>query len=58
MPHLLLQLDQGIGQQEKQIAWEWLEQHAIRVLNVAGPRESKRPHIYRVSYEFLASLMG
>lgn len=32
---------------------EWLQSHQIAILNIAGPRESKRPGIYRLSYEFL-----
>jgi|SRR6185312_939495 len=32
---------------------EWLAAHPIAVLNVAGPRESKRPGIYRMALAFL-----
>ncbi|TEA70318.1 putative molybdenum carrier protein [Allopusillimonas ginsengisoli] len=32
---------------------EWLRIHNIRVLNVAGPRESKRPGIYAITRELL-----
>ena len=31
----------------------WARQHKIRVLNVAGPRESKRPGIYAEASRFL-----
>lgn len=31
----------------------WLQTHAIRTLNVAGPRESKRPGIYRLTEALL-----
>lgn len=32
----------------------WFEAHEIRVLNVAGPRESHRPgFVYRVAFDFL-----
>ncbi len=34
----------------------WLEAENIRVLNVAGPRESQAPGIYRRAYEVLAAL--
>ncbi len=34
----------------------WLEAEHIRVLNVAGPRESQAPGIYRWAYEVLAAL--
>ena len=32
---------------------EWLRQHEIKILNVAGPRESKQPGIYRQTRELL-----
>lgn len=34
----------------------WLRDHAITVLNVAGPRESERPGIYHRSLLFLMEL--
>ena len=37
---------------------EWLAQQRIRVLNVAGPRESKSPGIYREASQFLQRLLG
>jgi len=36
----------------------WLAQHHIRALNVAGPRESKSPGIYREALPFLQRLFG
>lgn len=35
---------------------EWLGAHAISVLNIGGPRESKRPGIYQRALKFLESL--
>ena len=35
----------------------WLRRHRVRVLNVAGPRESKRPGIYRQSRMVLRELL-
>lgn len=35
---------------------EWLAAHAVAVLNVAGPRESKRPGIHRKALAFLEAL--
>lgn len=32
---------------------EWLEMHRVRVLNIAGPRESKQPGIYLRAQAFL-----
>jgi len=36
----------------------WLARHRVRVLNVAGPRESKRPSIYRQARRILLCLLG
>jgi hypothetical protein len=36
----------------------WLARHRVRVLNVAGPRESKRPGIYREARGILLRLLG
>ncbi len=36
----------------------WAEKHKIRVLNVAGPRESKNPGIYRDARRFLKKLFS
>jgi hypothetical protein len=36
----------------------WLEKNRIRVLDVAGPRESKKPGISRLAYEFLVNALG
>ncbi|MBK7727222.1 MAG: putative molybdenum carrier protein [Gammaproteobacteria bacterium] len=41
----------GIGQVEQICLW--LQDYGIEVLNVAGPRESKRPGIYRQTFELL-----
>ncbi|MBL0353825.1 MAG: hypothetical protein IPP03_14645 [Dechloromonas sp.] len=32
---------------------DWLRDHHIGILNVAGPRECKRPGIYRATLAFL-----
>jgi len=37
---------------------EWLAAHAVTVLNVAGPRESKHPGVYRKALEFLEMLLS
>lgn len=36
----------------------WVRQYGIQTLNVAGPRESKRPGIYRLTYELLVAMHG
>lgn len=37
---------------------KWIDTHSIRVLNVAGPRESSEPGIYDRALEFLRRLLG
>jgi hypothetical protein len=36
----------------------WLAERRIRVLNLAGPRESDRPGAYAAAREFLLKLLG
>ncbi|HJV66803.1 MAG TPA: putative molybdenum carrier protein [Geomonas sp.] len=60
-PCLIVQLDQL--DREEPGCWQpvfcWLEKHDLRVLNVAGPRESKLPGgIYREAYRYLAGLFS
>lgn len=45
-PHLLVPLDAGVTEVAVANVLAWLREHAVTVLNVAGPRESKRPGIY------------
>ena len=52
-PVLVVQLGDGIDPEELERVRHWLDAHAIHVLNVAGPRESKRPGIYEQSFRFL-----
>lgn len=35
---------------------EWLVTHAVAILNIAGPRESKRPGVYRQTMDFLQAV--
>lgn len=37
---------------------EWITQHSIRVLNIAGPRESQQPGIHDRAVEFLKALLA
>ncbi len=41
-----------------QVIHEWLSDHSIRVLNVAGPRESSQPGITRQAAALLRTLLG
>ena len=52
-PHLLLQLDCGVRDGDVQQLLNWLQRESIGALNVAGPRESKRPGIYALTCELL-----
>ena len=52
-PCLIVALEEGI---EPTAFREWLDENQIAVLNVAGPRESKRPGVYDAACRCLASL--
>ena len=54
-PVLVLDLD---SQPDPATVHAWLAEHRIRVLNIAGPRESKRPGIYHRAAQFLRQLFG
>lgn len=53
-PYLVLALDK---RPDAQAARDWIRRHGLRVLNVAGPRESSRPGIYRQAKRFLLRLL-
>lgn len=55
-PCLVIQLDEK-GHPRPSAVKKWLQNHGIRTLNVAGPRESKRPGIYASSRRFLLRLL-
>lgn len=50
-PALVLQLDEEAVEGAVARVRAWLEQNRVVTLNVAGPRESKRPGIYRRAFE-------
>jgi hypothetical protein len=55
-PFLVVQLDQAPRTDE---ALAWIEERGIRVLNVAGPRESKHPGVvYRQALAYLKMLFA
>lgn len=37
---------------------DWLDKHDVKRLNVAGPRESKRPGIYQLACDYLMQILG
>lgn len=49
-PYLVIQLD-GANPQVATLM-EWLERNNVRVLNVAGPRESKTPGVHQMACRF------
>lgn len=52
-PYLVVQLERGATAEVVASVIEWSRQHDIKTLNVAGPRESKRPGIYHLTRELL-----
>ncbi|HIJ84758.1 MAG: hypothetical protein HW380_2564 [Magnetococcales bacterium] len=53
MPCMLVDLSRGCDPVETA---EWIERNRIRVLNVAGPRESENKGIHRLAMQFLLGL--
>jgi hypothetical protein len=52
-PYLVIDLSK---RGEPRIVEEWGQQNRIRILNVAGPRESKVPGIHDKAVEFLREM--
>jgi hypothetical protein len=55
-PVCVVALDAGDLAAEVARVGEWLAAHSIAVLNIAGPRESKRPGVYRKALAFLEAV--
>lgn len=55
-PLFILQLDAVDSSKHVPEVTAWLKDNNIQALNIAGPRESKRPGIYSASMEFLHKL--
>lgn len=55
-PCLVVQADPGISEGMVNSVLAWLRQHDVKILNVAGPRESKRPGICRLTSEMLTAM--
>ena len=53
-PCLIVALEEGIDPARFRA---WLDEHRIRILNVAGPRESRRPGIYAEAVRCLDRLL-
>lgn len=54
-PVLVVDLD---NDPDPRSARDWIQNHAIRILNVAGPRESKYAGIHDRAVEFLRALVN
>jgi len=52
-PHLLLQMDVGVQEANVHEFVCWMRRESISRLNIAGPRASKQPDIYRLVRELL-----
>ncbi|MBS0317690.1 MAG: putative molybdenum carrier protein [Proteobacteria bacterium] len=55
-PCLVVQVDSGIAEDLAASVAAWLRRHDVKTLNVAGPRESKRPGVYRLTVELLEAV--
>lgn len=55
-PVLVAQMDFGLAEDLVLQVIEWVRAHHIITLNVAGPRESKRPGIYRLTWDLLEAV--
>ena len=55
-PCLVIQLDDSDREEATASVIRWLVAGGYHVLNIAGPRESKRPGIYRAAHAFLEQL--
>ena len=57
-PLLHLDLDEGGAERAAQQLAEWLGEHRVAVLNVAGPRASQDPEIYRATRRVLGAALA
>jgi len=55
MPYVVIDLDQPT---DAEGVAEWIRGSGVRVLNVAGPRESAAPGIYAAAEEFLTTVLS
>jgi hypothetical protein len=53
-PHLVVQLEEN---EEPAAVAEWIRELGVKVLNIAGPRESKCPGIYESTLLFVRRLL-
>jgi hypothetical protein len=56
-PVLIIDLDKISPNLEENVN-NWLAENNVEILNIAGPRESSRPGIYKKSYKLLEELFS
>ena len=56
-PHLVVRLDRKCRNRIAGETLRWISNQGIRILNVAGPRESKRPGIYGQAMDYLELML-
>jgi hypothetical protein len=54
-PHLVVDLKKKF---KPKAVLDWAEAHKVRILNVAGPKESKNPGIYEKARQFLQTILA
>jgi hypothetical protein len=54
-PCLVFNLDKD---QKLYLIFDWIQEKKIEILNVAGPRESKKPGIYQSAYKLLEQILS
>lgn len=57
-PLLIVDLDQTLAAAASRAILEWAERHQIQVLNVAGPRETSQPGIYRAALAVMREVVA
>lgn len=55
-PCLIVQVDSGVSGNIVEMVINWLNLHQVKTLNVAGPRESKRPGMHQHTIELLTAV--
>lgn len=55
-PSRVVALDDGVADTQVSAALEWLQQRPPGRLNIAGPREGKRPGVYALTLQFLEAM--
>jgi hypothetical protein len=56
-PCLHIDLSEGLPAEAARKAKTWVDQNKIRVLNVAGPQESKAPGIRDITFEIVSKII-